>query len=170
MAVFKQSYPSEQSPDQLWRVINTPLLDPDIVALVHEDFSVSYDGLDEEGLIGLFTTTTYVPTDEARQKVPGLYRGFVPNDVVFDVARISLSYDPNDEVLRHEVLDSGKADGWVTRTVEADADSSKLTVKAELIIDGLGNMFDKQIEQALEHVFGGPSERMIALGSDLLNS
>ncbi len=169
MAVFKQTYPSEHSPEQLWRVINTPLLDPDIAALVHEDMGVSYENLDRDGLIDLVTTITYVPTDKAKQKVPAMYRSFIPKDVVFEVARMSPDYDPRHEVLRHDVLDSGKADGWVTRTVEADADSSKLSIEAELTLNGLGNMIDKQIAEALEHVFGGPSERTIALASDILN-
>jgi len=168
MAVFRQSYPSEHSPEQLWQAINTPLIDPDIAALVHEDLLVTYEHLAQEGLIEGGTIITYVPTDEAKEKVPSIYQSFIPKDVAFYVTRMSVRCDPSGETLRHDVLMSGKADGWVTRTVEADADASKLSVEAELTISGIGNMFDEQIAQALEHVFGGPSERTIALATDIL--
>jgi hypothetical protein len=168
MAGFERSYPSEKSPEELWRLINTPLLDPDMAKLVHEDMTVSYTGLEDGGRrIGLGTRITYVPTDKGRRKVDPIYRRAIPRDVDLYVSRMPSDEDIP-ELLRHDVLDSDKGEGSVTRTVRPEGDGSILVVAATLSINGIGNMFDDRIEQALAHVFGGPAERTLALAQDIL--
>jgi hypothetical protein len=168
MADFEHSYSSEHSPEDLWRAINTPLLDPDIASLVHEDLVVSYDVLGPDGQIDGGTAITYVASDEAVHKVAPVYRRFIPNDVTLFVARMSPVYETGSQVLRHDVLMSDKAKGSVTRTVEAEGQGSRLIVEATLAINGIGNMFDDKITHALQYGLGDPSERTIALLPEIL--
>jgi len=168
MADFRETYASEQSPEGLWRVINTPLLDPNVASLIHEDLEVSYAVLGHDGQIDTGTTITYVATDEAIQKVDPVYRLFIPKDVEFYVARMSPRYDVGQKVFRHDVLLSSKADGSVTRTVEPEGEGSRLVVEATLTLNGLANMFSDEISRALAHTVGEPSERMVVLAEDIL--
>lgn len=169
MADFERSYLCERSPEDLWRVINAPLLDPDIASLVlGDDLSVSYEHLDPHDQIGSGTRTTYAPTEAARQKVAPVYRYAVPRSATFFVCRMSPEYTDSEEALRHEVLMDDWARGSVTRTVEPEGGGSRLVVAATLAIDGIGSAFDRQIEKALGRTFGDPSERTIALAQDIL--
>jgi hypothetical protein len=171
MAGFKDAYPSERSPEELWRVINTPLLDPDLASQVHEDLAVRYEYLAPDGQINGGSTITYVPTDTAVQKVPLVLRQRIPKDVSFFVAQISPDYAANQGLLRLDVLMSEKHQGSVTRTVEAEGDGSILVVEATLAIGGLGqqgDMFDSMIVKALAHTIGGSSERTVALAQKIL--
>jgi len=170
MADFEGSYPCERPPEELWQAINTPLRDPALAGLVHEDLWVSYGDLEPNGQIGLGTTITYVASDEAIRRVAPVYRRFIPKDVDFYVARMSPEYEAGRQILRHDVLMSDKADGSVTRTVEADGEGSRLIVAATLAIDGVGSMLDDKIRQALQHCFGGPSENTVAIVSEILAS
>jgi len=168
MTDFERSYSCEQSPEDLWRVINTPLLDPDIASLVHEDLLVGYEHLGPNGQIELGTRITYVATEEAKRKVAPVYKWVIPEDVTFFVCRMSPEYTANEAALRHEVLMSDKAEGSVARTVEPEGDGSRLVVAATLTINGIGSTFDRQVERVLAHTIGDPSEHMIALAHDIL--
>jgi hypothetical protein len=168
MAKFEQSYPSEHSPEKLWQAINTPLTDPDLASLIHEDLKVSYDRFDVSRQIGLGTTVTYVASETGRQKVPSLYRPLIPDDADFYVARMSTSYEVGEKALRHDVLMSGKADGDITRTVEATEGGSILVIEASLAIKAVGDMFDDQIVKALQHCVGGPSQNTIDLLPEII--
>ncbi|HEY5442204.1 MAG TPA: hypothetical protein VIJ68_01560 [Candidatus Saccharimonadales bacterium] len=156
MAQFTQAYSSERPPEDLWRAIHTPLLDPDLASLVHEGLAVSYKDLHQKR-IDLGTLITYVPLDAARQKVPVIYRAGIPRDVEFFVTQMS---DGNYGE-RHDVLQSDKANGWVNRKVEAEGEGSRLVVAAELVIDALGGMFEDKVAAALEYTFGQPSQNTI---------
>lgn len=168
MAKFEQSYPSEHPPEKLWQAINTPLTDPDLASLVHEDLEVSYDGFDIPGQIGLGTTITYVASETGVKKLPAMYRPLIPDDVSFYVTRMSIGYEEGEETLRHDVLMSGKAEGSVTRTVEGAEGGSILVVEADLAIKVVGDMFDEQIARALEHCVGDPSQNTIDLLPEIL--
>jgi len=169
MTDFRDSYPSVYTPENLWRVINTPLLDPDIASLIHEDMEVSYAVLGHDGQIESGTTITYVATDEAIQKVPPVYRRFIPKDVEFFVTQMSPRYEVGQEILRHDVLLSDKADGSITRTVKPEEEGSRLVVEATLTLNGLEGIFDNQIKRALKHIVGDPSERTVVLAQDILD-
>jgi hypothetical protein len=163
MAIFEQSYSSESPPEELWQTINTPLLDPDLAGLVHEDLEVSYDRLDASGQVGRGTTITYVASESGRQKIPAMYRSFIPDDVKFYVTGMPMSYSERKGVSRDDILMSSKAEGSITRTVLAAESGSILVVEADLTIKVIGDMFDEKITQALKHCIGDPSQNTIDL-------
>jgi len=166
MATFRERYASEHSPEDLWRAINKPLLDPDLVSLIHEGVDVQYDGLGHEGQIELGSSITYIPTDELRENVPSMYGRLIPQDVEFFVHGMT----DRGFGMRRDTLMSSKADGGITRTVETDGSASLLVVEANLTLNGLGNMFDSQIEKALEAILGSSSEAIIALVPEILEN
>ena len=166
MATFKETYASEHSPGDLWRAINKPLLDPDLVSLVHEGVEVQYDNLSREGQIELGSSITYIPTDSLRENAPPLHRQLIPEDVEFYVHGMTdFGFGS-----RRDTLMSSKANGGITRTVEADGSASLLVIEAELTLNGLGSMFDRQIEKALEATLGRSSEATAALVPEILGN
>lgn len=170
MASFEQSYRSGHSPEKLWRAINTPLLDPNLIRLVHEDLEVGYDDCDPDGQIGPGTTITYRVSETGTQKVPMMYRPFIPSDGTFFVARMPDGYKDGEETQRHDVLMSDMAEGSITRTVEAEGEGSVLVVQASFTAGIVGEKFDDKIVRAIRHCVGIPSQNTIDLLPDILAS
>lgn len=150
-------YPSEHSPDDIWRALNTPLderLGAELSSAINPWLSLTYEELDEEGLIQAGTRTVGVPTDALKGLVPMMFRSKLPKDMEL------LARDHSSEAkTRTDVLESDKREATVEyRVEESAAGTGLLVVEGEVSLAGLESMFEPQF---IEHGIYKSAERLL---------
>lgn len=143
--IHRQSLPSEHSPEDVWRGINTPLAG-ELGERVNPYVTIDYQGLNDEGLVQPGTLIVYTPVMDRLRPLLGMVADGLPDDIATRVEE----YDAEGK-LRVDVVESDKHAGRVRHRVEAHpGGTSLLVIEGELSLGGMYGMFEGTIASFAE--------------------